>query len=75
MSLHFTLDTFLIFVEKVNLKSLRVQGGEQGQILLRAYSVYISDFEPYKSGSLPESSLTNLTPDNFDFHTKLRRGK
>ena len=46
-----------------------VRGGTQGQILLRACTVYISDSEPDKSGSLPESSRTNPTPDNFVFHT------
>ena len=40
----------------------RVQGGTHGQILLRACTVY-------KSGSLPGSSCTNPTPDNFVFHT------
>ena len=35
----------------------------------RACTVYISDSEPHKSGSLPESSRTNPTPDNFVFHT------
>ena len=47
----------------------RVRGGTHGQILLRACTVYISDSEPDKSGSLPESSRTNPTPDNFVFHT------
>ena len=39
-----------------------VLGGTHRQILLRACTVY-------KSGSLPESSRTNPTPDNFVFHT------
>ena len=43
-----------------------MQGGEHGQIFLRACTVYISYSEPDKSGSLPESSRTNPTPDNFD---------
>ena len=34
----------------------RVRGGTHGQILLQAYTVNISDSEPEKSGSLPESS-------------------
>ena len=46
-----------------------VQGGTHGQILLRACIVYISYSEPDKSGSLPESSRTNPTPDNFVLHT------
>ena len=46
-----------------------VQGGEHGQILLRACTMDISDSEPDKSGSLPESSCTNPTPDNFVSHT------
>ena len=48
----------------------RVRGGMHGQILLRACTVYISDSGPDKSGSLPGSSRTNPTPDNFVFHTK-----
>ena len=47
----------------------RVRGGRHGQIFLRACTVYISDSEPDKMGSLPESSRTNPTPDNFVFHT------
>ena len=46
-----------------------VRGGTHGQILLRACTVYISDSEPDKLGSLPESSCTNPTPDNFVFHS------
>ena len=45
------------------------RGGTHGQILLRACTVYISDSEPNKSGSLPESSCTKPTPDNVVFHT------
>ena len=48
---------------------VRVQGGTHGHFLLRACTVYISDSEPDKSGSLPESSRTNPTPDNFVFRT------
>ena len=47
----------------------RVRGGMHGQILLRACTVYISDSEPDKLGSLPESSCTNPIQDNFVFHT------
>ena len=34
----------------------RVRGGTHGQILLRASTVYISDSEPDKVGSLPEKA-------------------
>ena len=36
----------------------------------KACTVDISDSEPDKSGSLPEWSCTNPTPDNFVFHTR-----
>ena len=45
-----------------------MHGGVRGG-LLRACTVYISDYEPDKLGSLPESSRTNPTPDSFVFHT------
>ena len=60
---------FNLDADCVNIMPQGVQGGTHGQILLRACTVYISDSEPDKSGSLPESSRTNPTPDNFVFHT------
>jgi hypothetical protein len=53
---------FNLDADCVNIMPQGVQGGTHGQILLRACTVY-------KSGSLPESSRTNPTPDNFVFHT------
>ena len=53
----------------INGLTQRVRGSTHGQILIRACTVYISDSEPDKSGSLPESSRTNPTPDIFVFHT------
>ena len=44
----------------------RVRGGTHGQILLRACTVYISDSEPDKSDSLPESSHTNPLYSLYD---------
>ena len=49
-----------------------VRGGTHGQILLRACTVDISDSEPDELGSLPESSRTNPTPDNFVQSYKIR---
>ena len=43
-----------------------VRGGEHGQIRLRAGTADISDFEPDKLGSLPESSRTNPTPSKLN---------
>ena len=45
----------LPFVVANWLNVQRVQGGTHGRILLRACTVYISDSEPVKFGSLPES--------------------
>ena len=43
----------------------RVRGGTHGHIRLQACTVDISDSEPDKFGSIPESSWTNPTLNNY----------
>ena len=60
---------FFICALKNLIPEFLVRGGTHEQIQLRACTVDISDSNPDKLGSLPESSWTNPTPSNFVFHT------